>query len=154
MPMLLSGRHSSELGGESSQSRVLRYGTRLIPTAQRSSFGLMTTIKQHRQRFWFYLIVSIIGLITAWVFNGIASIQGQDYIQAWFGQEVDWVLSLDILIVAIAGSAFMIMEARKLGIRRVWLYIALSGITAFAFTFPLFLAVRERKLAELAAREA
>jgi uncharacterized membrane protein len=114
----------------------------------------MTTIKQHRQRFWFYLIVSIIGLITAWVFNGIASIQGQDYIQAWFGQEVDWVLSLDILIVAIAGSAFMIMEARKLGIRRVWLYIALSGITAFAFTFPLFLAVRERKLAELAAREA
>jgi hypothetical protein len=110
----------------------------------------MTTTKQHRQRFWFYLIVSFIGLVTAWVFNGIASFQGQDYLQAWFGQEVDWVLSLDILIVAIAGSAFMIMEARKLGIRRVWLYIALSGVTAFAFTFPLFLAVRERKLAELA----
>jgi uncharacterized membrane protein len=30
--------------------------------------------------------------------------------------------------------------------KRVWLYIVLSGITAFAFTFPLFLAMRERKL--------
>lgn len=114
----------------------------------------MTTATQHHQRFWFYLIVSIIGLVTAWVFNGIASIQGQDYLQAWFGQEVDWVLSLDILIVAIAGSAFMIMEARKLGIKRVWLYIALSGVTAFAFTFPLFLAIRERKLANLVSQEA
>jgi uncharacterized membrane protein len=114
----------------------------------------MTTATQHHQRFWFYLIVSITGLVTAWVFNGIASIQGQDYLQAWFGQEVDWVLSLDILIVAIAGSAFMIMEARKLGITRVWLYIALSGVTAFAFTFPLFLAIRERKLADLVSQEA
>lgn len=109
----------------------------------------MTTPTQHRQRFWFYLVVSIAGLVTAWVFNGIASIQGQDYLRAWFGQEVDWVLSLDILIVAIAGSAFMIFEAKRLGIRRVWLYIVASGVTAFAFTFPLFLAIRERKLAEL-----
>jgi len=78
-------------------------------------------------------------------------VTGQNYLDAWFGSAVDWVLSLDLLIVAIAGSAFMIFEARKLGIKRVWLYIALSGLTAFAFTFPLFLAVRERKLAQLAA---
>jgi len=100
-------------------------------------------------RFVFFLIVSIIGLVTAWVFNGIASVTGQDYLDAWFGSAVDWVLSLDILIVAIAGSAFMIFEARKLGMKRVWLYIVLSGVTAFAFTFPLFLAMRERKLAQL-----
>jgi hypothetical protein len=53
------------------------------------------------------------------------------------------------LIAAIAGSAFMIIEAKKLGMKRVWLYILLSGITAFAFTFPLFLAMRERKLLQL-----
>ena len=100
----------------------------------------------HHVRFVFFLIVSIVGLITAWVFNGIASVTGQNYLDAWFGSAVDWVLSLDILIVAIAGSAFMIFEARKLGMKRVWLYIVLSGVTAFAFTFPLFLAMRERKL--------
>jgi hypothetical protein len=61
------------------------------------------------------------------------------------------VLSLDILIVAIAGSALMIMEAKRLGMKRVWLYIVASGVTAFAFTFPLFLAMRERKLAQLEA---
>ena len=100
-------------------------------------------------RFIFFLVVSIVGLITAWIFNGIASVTGQNYLDAWFGSAVDWVLSLDILIVAVAGSAFMIFEARKLGMKRVWLYIVLSGITAFAFTFPLFLAMRERTLEKL-----
>jgi hypothetical protein len=105
-------------------------------------------------RFVFFLILAISGLVTAMIFNGIASVQGQNYLQAWFGSAVDWVLSLDILIVAIAGSAFMIMEAKKLGMKRVWLYILGSGVTAFAFTFPLFLAMREQKLAEREREEA
>jgi len=109
----------------------------------------MTPINHHT-KFVFFLILSIVGLITAWVFNGIASVTGQNYLDAWFGSAVDWVLSVDILLVAIAGSAFMVLEARTLGMKRVWLYILLSGVTAFAFTFPLFLAMRERKLAALA----
>ena len=104
------------------------------------------TKTNHHARFLFFLILSIIGLITAWIFNGVASVTGQDYLNAWFGSAVDWVLSVDLLIVAIAGSALMIFEAQRLGMERVWLYIVLSGITAFAFTFPLFLAMRERKL--------
>ena len=107
------------------------------------------TKTNHHARFLFFLILSIIGLITAWIFNGIATVTGQDYLHAWFGSAVDWVLSVDLLIVAIAGSALLIFEAQRLGMKRVWLYILLSGITAFAFTFPLFLAMRERKLAEL-----
>jgi hypothetical protein len=107
------------------------------------------TKTNHHARFLFFLILSIIGLITAWIFNGVATVTGQDYLNAWFGSAVDWVLSVDLLIVAIAGSALMIFEAQRLGMKRVWLYIVLSGITAFAFTFPLFLAMRERKLAEL-----
>lgn len=109
----------------------------------------MTAIN-HNARFVFFLILSVVGLITAWVFNGIASVTGQNYIDAWFGSPVDWVLSLDLLIVAIAGSAFMIFEAQRLGMKRVWLYIVLSGVTAFAFTLPLFLAIRERKLSQIA----
>ena len=108
----------------------------------------MTKINHHA-RFIFFLVISIIGLITAWIFNGVASVTGQDYLNAWFGSAVDWVLSVDLLIVAIAGSALMIFEAQRLGMKRVWLYILLSGVTALAFTFPLFLAMRERKLAAL-----
>ena len=102
------------------------------------------TATNHQARFVFFLILSLVGLITAWVFNGIASVTGQNYLDAWLGSAVDWVLSLDILIVAIAGSAFMIFEARKLGMKRVWLFILLSGVTAFAFTLPLFLAMRKK----------
>jgi len=72
--------------------------------------------------------------------------QQENYWEAWFSSYLDWVLSLDLLIVAIAASTFMIFEARKLAMKRVWLYIVVSGVTAFAFTFPLFLAMRERKL--------
>lgn len=98
------------------------------------------------KRFGFFLTLSIIGFVTAWYFNGIAVMNAQDYLGAWFGSEVDWVLSIDLTIVAIAGSAFMIFEAKRLGMKRVWLYLLLSGVTAMAATFPFFLAMRELKL--------
>jgi hypothetical protein len=110
----------------------------------------MTTHKAHQQRFWFFLFLAVVGLVTAWVFNGIAVMTGANYVDAWFGSPVDWVLSLDLLVVAVAGSILMIIEARRLHIKYVWAYIVGSGITAFAFTFPLFLAMRERRLAHLA----
>ena len=103
----------------------------------------------HKKLFWVYLVLSIVGLVTAWVFNALAVMNNQDYAGAWFGSAVDWVLSADFTVVAIAVVVFMISEARRLKMRRVWLYILLSGITAMAFTFPLFMAMRERKLDQL-----
>ena len=103
----------------------------------------------HKSLFWVYLILSIIGLVTAWIFNGLAVMNNEDYAGAWFGSAVDWVLSADFTVVAIAVVVFMISEARRLKMKRVWLYILLSGITAMAFTFPLFMAMRERKLDQL-----
>ena len=100
----------------------------------------------------FYFTLSFIGFVTAWFFNGIAVMNAQDYLAAWFGAEVDWVLSMDLLIVAVAGSAFMIFEAKRLGMKRVWLYLLLSGVTAMAATFPFFLAMRELKLAKTASQ--
>ena len=97
----------------------------------------------------FFFILSAVGLITAWYFNGIAVMKAQDYLAAWFCTEVDWVLSLDLTIVAIAGSAFMIMEAKRLGMKRVWLYLVLSGVTAMAATFPFFMAMRELRLSKI-----
>ena len=103
----------------------------------------------HKKLFWVYLVLSIAGLITAWIFNGIAVMNQEDYLGAWFGTAVDWVLSADLTIVAIAVVVFMITESRRIGMKRVWLYILLSGVTAMAFTFPLFMAMRERRLGEL-----
>lgn len=105
----------------------------------------------HRVLFWIYMSLSIIGLVTAWIFNGIAVMNNEDYLGAWFGTAVDWVLSSDLTVVAFAVVILMITEAKRLGMKRVWLYIVLSGVTAMAFTFPLFLAMRERKLASVSA---
>ena len=107
----------------------------------------------HKSLFWVYLVLSIIGLVTAWIFNGFAVMNNEDYMAAWFGTAVDWVLSADFTIVAIAVVVFMISEARRLKMKRVWLYILLSGVTAMAFTFPLFMAMRERQLAKISSTE-
>lgn len=97
-------------------------------------------------RFWVYLVFSAVGLITAWLFNGLAISQAANYAAAWFVNPVDLVLSWDLGIVALAVSVFIIAEAKRIGMKHAWLYIALSGISAMACTVPLFLAMRERHL--------
>ena len=98
--------------------------------------------------FWVYLALAVTGLITAWIFNGIAVMTGQDYGSAWTASAVDLVLTYDLGIVAGAGVIFMFVEAKRIGMKKVWVLVLLSGITAMAFVFPLFLALRERKLSE------
>ncbi len=61
--------------------------------------------------------------------------------------------TVDLLVVAVAGSVFIIVEARRLRMRFGWLYVVGAAVTAFAFTFPLFLAMRERRATELARAE-
>ncbi|MEY2826854.1 MAG: hypothetical protein RLZZ122_1218 [Actinomycetota bacterium] len=103
-------------------------------------------VRKHTVRSWIYLTLAILGLVTAWVFNALAVFEQADYLRSWFGSSVDWVLSLDLLIVGGAVITFMLVEARRLKMKRVWLYFLLSGITAMAFTFPLFMFFRERKI--------
>ena len=42
---------------------------------------------------------------------------------------------------------FYVVEGRRLGMRRAWVLVPLTFLLALAFTFPLFLALRERALA-------
>jgi len=103
-----------------------------------------------RFRFWLYLAISATGLVTAWLFNGLAVAGAQDYGKAWTATAVDLVLTYDLGLVAIAGVVFMFAEGKRIGMKRVWVYVLVSGFTAMAFSFPLFLAMRERHLMRLA----
>lgn len=94
-----------------------------------------------------YFSLAFVGFTTAMIFNGLAVMNGENLTGAWFGSAADWVLSSDLSVIAIAAVVFIFAEAKRLGMRRPWLYVALSLVTAMAFTFPLFLAMRERKLA-------
>lgn len=97
-----------------------------------------------------YLVLAVAGLIGTWTFNVLAITQMTNFI----GDLIDSgpavsSITIDLLVVAIAGSVFVIVEARRLGMRYGWLYVVLAGVTAFAFTFPLFLAMRQRHLTRL-----
>ena len=102
-----------------------------------------------------YLLLSIGGLVGTWWFNARAFIEQRNYLGDLFssGPSVTSI-SIDLLVVAAAGSVFMIVEARRLGMRFGWLYVVGSALTAFAFTFPLFLAMRQRALNARAADSA
>lgn len=91
----------------------------------------------------FFFILAGIGLVTAWYFNALAVMQGENYIADGFTSNVDWVYSLDLLIGGTAGMAFIVIESRRNKMRFWGLYIAAAFITAFAFVFPLFLGFRE-----------
>jgi hypothetical protein len=55
------------------------------------------------------------------------------------------------VFVLFAAFVLMVIEARRLGIRHVWIYMALSFVVALSVAFPLFLIARQRRLARLAA---
>ena len=55
-------------------------------------------------------------------------------------------LTVDIVLFFLAAGIFMVVEARKHGVRFVWAYIA-GGLTiAISVTFPLFLIARELRV--------
>ena len=101
----------------------------------------------------FYGLVALIALIATWSQN-LLYFTGSD--AAGFGR---YILDLkvngaarsftvDIGLFLLAGTALMVVEARRLGIRFVWLYVILGFAIAISVTFPLFLIAREMRLAK------
>jgi len=105
-------------------------------------------VKKNSLLFWIYLALAVAGLISAWILNYLAVVNGENYGTAWTATAVDLVATYDLGIVAIAGVIFMFVESARIGMKRTWILVLLSGVTAMAFVFPLFLALRERHLAK------
>jgi hypothetical protein len=55
-------------------------------------------------------------------------------------------LSVDILLFFLAAMILMVIEARKHGVKFVWLYVAGGFAIAISVTFPLFLIARELRM--------
>lgn len=92
-------------------------------------------------------VLALIGLVGTWTYNALAIVERRDFLGDWFaGGPAVSSLTTDLLVMAVAGCAFIVIEGRRLGMRHLWAYIAFSGLTAIAFTFPLFLMNRERML--------
>ena len=58
-------------------------------------------------------------------------------------------ISRDLLISASAVFIWIVNESKKLEIKNMWIVYAGTFLIAFAFSAPLFLFLRERRLIEL-----
>ncbi|OBA59194.1 hypothetical protein A5647_18170 [Mycobacterium sp. 1100029.7] len=57
-------------------------------------------------------------------------------------------LTSDLMLFGLAAVIFMVVEARKQGIKFVWLYVAASYIIAISAAFPAFLIAREIRISK------
>lgn len=101
----------------------------------------------------FYALIALTALIMTWGQN-LLYFQGPN--PAGFGQylldlKVNGAarsFTVDIGLFLLAGAGLMVVEARRLGVKFVWLYVLLGFAIAISVTFPLFLIAREMRLAK------
>ena len=92
-------------------------------------------------------MIALAGLVVTAIANVSTVVQGRSYLGdiAAGGPAVASV-TWDLGLLALAAVVLLVVEGRRFGMRRLWVYVALSAVTAIAFTFPLFLANRQRTL--------
>jgi hypothetical protein len=103
-----------------------------------------------------YLLLSVAGLVGTWFFNlRFSPAEGAcGYVAAAFANNASSSIAVDVIVVATAAVAFMIVEGYRLRMRVTWFTVLATLPIAVAFTFPLFLAFRHRRLQTLCARSA
>jgi hypothetical protein len=103
---------------------------------------------------WVYLALALVGLVSTWTFNALALREmGSTFTPAAFvrvgfeGSPLLGSVAADFWVSASVGLVWMLVEARRMGMRHTWIWAVLTLLVAWAFAFPLFLFVRERRLA-------
>lgn len=102
-------------------------------------------------------LVAAAALVTTWSQN-LAYFEGGagpaafwKFIEATRANPASRSITMDLGFLLIAAVAFMAIEARRLGVRFVWLYVIFGWLVAISVTFPLFMIAREMSLAKTAA---
>ncbi len=98
-----------------------------------------------------FLILAIVGVGATWYYNTLFYLEVDDTSISNFIALTKTTLpaksiNADIAVVAMAFLIWMVYEARRLQMKHWWVFIPLTFFVALAFSFPLFLFFRERKL--------
>lgn len=102
----------------------------------------------------FYGLVALTALIMTWgqnllYFTGANPEGFGQYILDLKVNGAARSFTVDIGLYLLAGTGLMVAEARRLGVKFVWLYVLLGFGIAISVTFPLFLIAREMRLAKI-----
>jgi Terpene cyclase DEP1 len=102
-----------------------------------------------------YGLIALAALIGTWsqnlAFFALANNGGMlGFIRASGANPAAASIGIDLGMICLASFVWMVVEARRLKVRFVWIYIALSCLIAVSVMFPLFLIARERRIAAAA----
>jgi hypothetical protein len=103
-----------------------------------------------------YAVIAVVALVVTQVNNIAFFRQPQNgdggmvgYVSALYANPAVASFTKDVIAYVVAGYIFMVVEARRLGIRHVWVYLLLSSFLAVGVMFPLFLIARQITMAKL-----
>lgn len=99
-----------------------------------------------------YGLIALVALIATWSHNIAYFSAGGgllDFFASGYANHAVSSLTNDLGLLTLAAIVLMIVEARRLGIKYVWVYVVLAFGVAISVSFPLFLIARERRLAQL-----
>lgn len=104
-----------------------------------------------------YFLLAIGGLVGTWYFNIRFAGEESDltYVEAWFVNSASSSAAMDVIVTALAANVLFIREGIRLGWGKwAWVFVPLTYLVALAFVFPLFLGLREVRLARQASASA
>ncbi|MDP3628397.1 MAG: DUF2834 domain-containing protein [Hydrogenophaga sp.] len=95
------------------------------------------------------LCLALLGLIVPWYFNIGYVLEGGSFAPAPFIAAVSANLlttgiTWDVYLAATAFSVWLLTDAGTAGVRRPWLYVALTFGIGLSFALPLYLFMRNR----------
>jgi hypothetical protein len=102
-------------------------------------------------RQWIYAGLVVAGFFGTLVFNlqFVREAGGFDvaaFVAGGYANPAAGSLTTDLLVALAAFLVWSFVEARRLGMRHWWVYLAVTFLVAFAVAFPLYLLARDRRL--------
>ena len=100
----------------------------------------------------FYGAFALAGAVVPWYFNirymreSGELLTPQMWLAGGFVNPLTGSITSDFLIGTLPVLVWMVVEARRLGMRYLWFYVVTTFLVAFAFSCPLFLLMREVRL--------
>jgi hypothetical protein len=102
-----------------------------------------------------YALIGITALITTWA-NVLGAVQQHGFwegtIRFWqdtLVNESSRFITVDLRFLGLTVIVWMVLEARRLAMPGVWIYVVAGLLIAISLTVPLFMIQRERALARL-----
>ena len=97
-----------------------------------------------------YAVISLVALIATWSQNAAYFDNPGGFLLEFLNDSkvtpAGRSLTVDIVLFFLAAAILMVIEARKRGVRFVWLYVVGGLLIAISVTFPLFLIARELRV--------